>query len=128
VDVGAGVTLDVVTTGALPPNPPELMGSAGMRTLLETLRDQYDVVIFDSPPLSLVTDAAVLAARADGVLVVVRAGYTATTALAYAVEQLRNVQANVLGAVLNDIVWERDAKQYGLASSRAYDTKRLKTT
>jgi capsular exopolysaccharide synthesis family protein len=128
VDIGAGVTLDVVTTGPLPPNPPELMGSAGMRTLLETARDQYDVVIFDSPPLNLVTDAAVLGARADGVLVVVRAGYTATTALAYAVEQLRNVRANVLGAVLNDIVWERDAKQYGLGSSRAYDTQRLKTS
>lgn len=126
VDVGAGATLDVMSTGPLPPNPPELMGSACMRALLEALKDQYDVVVFDSPPLNLVTDAAVLGAQADGVLIVVRAGRTASAALAYAVEQLRNVRANVLGAVLNDIAWERDAKQYGLASSRAYDTKRLK--
>jgi Mrp family chromosome partitioning ATPase len=54
----------------------------------------------------------VLGAQADGVLVVVRAGHTASTALVYAVEQLRNVRANGLGAVLNDMVWERDAKKY----------------
>ena len=78
-------------------------------TLLAQVRDEYDLVIVDTPPVNLITDAAILAANADGVILVARVGVTESAALSYAVEQLRNVRAPLLGVVLNDIDLQRDA-------------------
>lgn len=94
--------LYVLPSGTLPPNPSELLGSPRMRKLVETLRDTFELVIFDSPPLLAAGDAAVLGARADGVVLVVRAGQTDRGAALEAVRQLDTVRARVLGAVLND--------------------------
>lgn len=113
VDLGSGHTLDFMSTGTLPPNPAELVGSERMRQLLERLEHEYDMVILDAPPLNLVTDAALLGTNADGVVVVARAGQTESAGLAYAVEQLRSVRAPILGAVLNDIDFERRGQYYG---------------
>jgi tyrosine-protein kinase Etk/Wzc len=112
VPVGGDMALEVVTAGSLPGSPAQLLRSRRMEALLEHLRGVYDVVILDAPPLNLVTDAALLGAASDGVIVVARSGVTTSEALGFTMEQLRNVNATVLGAVLNDIDFERD---------RAYD-------
>jgi capsular exopolysaccharide synthesis family protein len=112
IPVGDAMALEVVTAGALPGSPAQLLRSKRMDALLEHLRGVYDVVILDAPPLNLVTDAALLGAASDGVIVVARSGVTTSEALGFTMEQLRNVNATVLGAVLNDIDFERD---------RAYD-------
>jgi tyrosine-protein kinase Etk/Wzc len=95
--------LFVLTSGQLPPNPSELLGSARMREVLREAEEQFDVVLFDSPPLLAVTDAAVLSTMVDGTVVIARMGNTQRKALWRAVSQLRAVSANVLGGVLNDL-------------------------
>jgi len=102
--------LDVLPAGAQPPNPSELLGSAAMHRLLEQLRADYETVIFDSPPTLAVTDATVLGASMDAVILVLRAGETEEVAGRRAVEQLRRVQARVAGAVLNGV--ERNGDRY----------------
>jgi capsular exopolysaccharide synthesis family protein len=93
-------SLDVLTSGALPPNPAELLGSAGMRTLLQRLEEEYDVVVIDAPPLLPVTDAAVLATMTSGALLCVHASKTRREQLARATESLHAAGANILGALL----------------------------
>jgi capsular exopolysaccharide synthesis family protein len=112
VHIGDGYELAVLTAGAPVASAPALVGSGRMRTLLGELRERFDLVILDTPPVNILTDAALLGVNADGVLVVVRAGATDSTALQYAMEQLNHVRAPSLGVVLNDI----DLKRFG-----AYD-------
>ena len=100
--------LDVLPAGALPPNPSELLGAESMQQLLAQLRSQYETVLFDSPPTLAVTDATVLGASSDAVILVVRAGETDEVAAQRALQQLRRVQARVAGTVLNGIQKQRD--------------------
>ena len=93
--------LRVLTAGPIPPNPQELLGSQRMKELLRRLEEEADIVVLDTPPTLVVSDANVLAARASGVLMVVNAGKTRRAAVRQAVEGLRKVGANVLGCVLN---------------------------
>jgi capsular exopolysaccharide synthesis family protein len=109
LEVGDSATLNYLTTGSLPPNPTSLVESATMRTLLEQWRDQYDSVVIDTPPVNVITDAALVGTHADGVVLVARSGVTHAAALGYALEQLSRVQAKVLGVVLSDIDFNRDA-------------------
>lgn len=102
--------LDVLPAGALPPNPSELLGSPTMHRLLAQLRTEYQTIVFDSPPALAVTDAAVLGAAADAVILVLRAGETEEVAAQRALEQLRRVQARVAGTVLNGV--EKDSDRY----------------
>lgn len=95
--------LRVLTSGPLPPNPSELLGSQSMRLLIEHLSDQVDVVLFDSPPVLPVTDAVVLAPQVDGVLIVAEAGKTRRGTIQRAAASLRTVGANLLGVALNRI-------------------------
>jgi tyrosine-protein kinase Etk/Wzc len=111
--------LDVLPAGALPPNPSELLGSEAMRRLLEQLRGHYETVIFDSPPALAVTDASVLGANTDAVILVLRAGETEEVAAQRAIEQLRRVQARVAGAVLNGVAKDRDRYYNYYTYSRA---------
>lgn len=91
--------LTVLTSGPVPPNPSELLGSQSARKLLNDLRGRFDYVVIDSTPLLAVTDAAILAAGADGVLVMARFGQTKRDQLAHAVKSLQDVGAHLLGAV-----------------------------
>ncbi len=104
--------LTVLTSGAIPPNPSELLGSQSARNLLSELRTQFDYVIVDSTPLLAVTDAAILAAGADGVLLIARFGRTKREQLGHAVESLENVGAPVLGVVFT-MVPTRGNATYG---------------
>jgi capsular exopolysaccharide synthesis family protein len=91
--------LTVLTSGTVPPNPSELLGSLAAKKLLTELRAQFDYVIVDSTPLLAVTDAAILAAGADGVLIMARFGHTKREQLRHAVANLESVAAPLLGAV-----------------------------
>jgi capsular exopolysaccharide synthesis family protein len=93
--------LRVLSTGPLPPNPSELLASDNMDTLIDFLKAESNVVIFDSPPALTVTDALVLAAKTDGVLLVVDSGRTRRAAATEATERFRQMGATLLGAVLN---------------------------
>jgi non-specific protein-tyrosine kinase len=92
--------LAVLPSGPLPPNPSELLASSGMRTLMATLEETYDVVIVDAPPLLPVTDAAVIATLTSGALLCVRVGKVRHEQVRRAMEALRAVDAAVLGCVL----------------------------
>lgn len=91
--------LSVLTSGAVPPNPSELLGSKTAKKVLDDLRTRFDYVIVDSSPLLAVTDAAVIATSADGVLLMTRYGQTKRDQVAHATKNLEDVGASVLGAV-----------------------------
>lgn len=103
--------LTVLTSGAIPPNPSELLGSQSARNLLSELRTKFDYVIVDSTPLLAVTDAAILGAGADGVLIMSRFGRTKRDQLAHAVGNLESVGAPLLGAVFT-MVPARGSSEY----------------
>ena len=105
-------SLFVLPSGSQPPNPAELLDSPQMDRLLEALRTRYDAVIIDSPPVLAVTDSAVLAPKTDGVILVVRAEKTDKDAIALAIQQLRQVNAEVLGIVVNDAKAEGSYHSY----------------
>lgn len=92
--------LRILTTGPLPPNPAELLGSQRMRTVLDGLNAGGDLLIFDSPPLQAVTDSAILSSFVDGTLFVIDAGRGRRDAVRQGREALARAGANVLGAVL----------------------------
>jgi capsular exopolysaccharide synthesis family protein len=119
VSVDQGGTLHFLTTGTLPANPSGMLASRELKELLEYLRERYETIIIDSPPVNMMTDAALLGDSADGVVIVARAGMTHSAALGYAMEQLSRVRAPVLGVVLNDIDFRRDASYD--AAYRYYD-------
>ncbi|HRX01807.1 MAG: polysaccharide biosynthesis tyrosine autokinase [Anaerolineae bacterium] len=93
--------LQILTTGPLPPNPAELLSSAKFAALIESLQDQVDVLMFDSPPVMAVTDAAILARQMDGVVLVIDAGATRRDWAINAKESLDKVGAHILGVALN---------------------------
>jgi len=93
--------LRLMSTGPLPPNPSELLGSQRMAALIERLKEEADVILFDSPPALAVADASVLATQADGVVMVTDAGRTRRNLAKESVERFQKVGANVLGVVLN---------------------------
>jgi capsular exopolysaccharide synthesis family protein len=93
--------LSVLTSGPLPPNPSELLGSQKMEHLIKRAREQTDLVLFDTPPVLPITDAAVLASKVDAVLLVADSGRTRRPAIQQAVESLQQVEANIIGTILN---------------------------
>ncbi len=95
--------LAVLPSGPMPENPAELLESSSMKRLLATLKLQFDVIIVDAPPVLPVADPGILAAQADGVLLVVRAGKTQRKTVAQAQALLSQMKANVLGCVLTHV-------------------------
>jgi capsular exopolysaccharide synthesis family protein len=104
--------LDVIPCGPIPPNPSEIIGSQKMSRIMEKLQEQYDRIIVDSPPITAVTDATVLAKFVDGVMLVVHAGVTPRQVVKTGLEQVQGVDANVLGAVLNDVDTGKESYYY----------------
>ncbi|WP_251150056.1 polysaccharide biosynthesis tyrosine autokinase [Cellulosimicrobium sp. Marseille-Q4280] len=99
---GSGA-LDVVAAGQIPPNPSELLGSTAMSELVERLGAEYDVVVIDSPPLLPVTDAAILARRTGGAILVTGVGAVHRQQVEGAVSALETVGARLLGVVVNRV-------------------------
>jgi capsular exopolysaccharide synthesis family protein len=110
-ETGIG-NLFLLPCGALPPNPAEMLHSERFKAIVEQLRGTYDRVIFDSPPVGAVTDAAILSQLTDGTVLVAKAGHTSRQALATARRVLTDRRVNVLGCVLNDLNLEK-AGSYG---------------
>ncbi len=121
--------LHVLPAGPTPPNPSELLHSAAFGRLKDELINRYDWVVFDSPPMNAVTDAAILGPQVDGVLLVVRAGHTTRDSVVSARKQLGGVSARLIGSVLNDIDVRMKSYKYGQYTYRyqgAYDYTPLK--
>ncbi|KKM10742.1 capsular biosynthesis protein [Clostridiales bacterium PH28_bin88] len=102
--------LNIITSGLIPPNPAELLGSQAMKPLVQELKSRYATVIIDGPPLIAVTDAALLAPRVDGVLLVIRAGEARIDMVQEAKSIIENAGARVIGCVLNGV--RRKSKDY----------------
>lgn len=104
--------LKVITAGAVPPNPAELLGSARMKEFLQEVAGRFERVIVDSPPVMSVTDAPLLAHEVDGVLCVVRSGKTPVEAVIRTKKQLLDAKAKILGIVVNDIMPRHEPYYY----------------
>src|SRR5262245_10762375 len=100
--------VSLVPAGPLPPNPAELISSERFTRVLATIGAEADVVLIDAPPVTAVADATILAARVDGVLLVVDSGRTRREAGRRAAAQLERVGARLLGAVLTNVKAERE--------------------
>ena len=96
--------LSLLTSGKVPPNPAELLGSQRMQQLIAQLHEQAEMIIFDAPPVLAVTDAQVLANQVNGVVLIIDSEQTSRATVARAVEALARTNANLLGAVLNRLV------------------------
>lgn len=95
--------VDLLLAGEQPPNPCELLLNARMNELVEKLSEEYDYIIFDTPPVNVVTDATTLIQVADGFIIVVRDDYSDINDVQTTVEKLSKLGANVCGIILNDI-------------------------
>lgn len=111
--------MQVLPPGTLPPNPSELLGSAAMTHTIAQLRDMFDVVVIDTCPLLAVSDAAVVAAQADGAILVVRYGVSTRDHVEHAMGALAQVNATVFGTVLNAVPRRRRSK-YGYGYGYGY--------
>ncbi len=124
VEMEGGGTLDVLPLGSAPSvNPADLLVAGRLQPLFERLRPQYDYVLIDTPPLNLFTDAALIGAHADALLLVARADKTDRDELRYAVQQLRNVQVTLAGTILNDVEFRRSSR-YRMGYGNYYDYAR----
>jgi non-specific protein-tyrosine kinase len=104
--------LRVMTTGPIPPNPAEMLNSARMHEMIEILKREADVVLFDTPPVLAVADTSILASQVDGTLLVVWAGKTRGEMLAQATERLLSLGVTPLGVVLNKLTQRRGSYYY----------------
>jgi capsular exopolysaccharide synthesis family protein len=104
--------LDVVTSGPVPPNPAELLGSAKMQELLKEAEAEYDYVFLDMPPILVVTDAAVLGSQTDGVILVVGSGDISPDEGRQAKALLEKAHVNILGVILNKVPQKRQGNYY----------------
>lgn len=95
--------LHIVTSGPVPPNPSELLSSKRMKTFLESMKEYYDAIIIDTPPMGSVTDAAVISTITDGTLMVTASGDVKRDDARRTKEALEKVNANILGVVLNGV-------------------------
>ncbi|WP_423201195.1 CpsD/CapB family tyrosine-protein kinase [Fischerella thermalis] len=104
--------LAVLTAGVIPPNPLALIDSEGMTSLVDIFAENYDYVIFDTPPLAGIADAAVLGKMADGILLVTRPGVLDAPSAAAAKSLLERSEANVLGIVANAVNAKQEPSSY----------------
>lgn len=129
-DVSGPGSLSYVSSGKLEPSSGQLLRSGEIQSLLDQLRERFDTVVLDSPPLNVVADAVVLAGMVDAVIVIARAGVTAPIALQFALDQLQRVNAPIAGTVLTDVDPRRDEgyemayRYYGIESDDTPDTPR----
>ena len=105
--------LDIVLSGPIPPNPVELLSSGNFDKILEEAKGEYDLIIIDTPPVGIVTDASVISQFADGVIVVVGQGKPTVNQIKKTKSNLERVNANVIGSVLNNYDSRKDNKSSG---------------
>jgi non-specific protein-tyrosine kinase len=116
--------LSVITSGELPPNPSELLGSKKMEAILAQIRQSADMIILDTPPALAVTDAMVLVPYVDGVLLVVKPGFTKTSGARQVVEQFRRSNSKLIGVVLNELDLGKSRYSYKYYNYKGYKNYR----
>ncbi|PIE32421.1 hypothetical protein CSA56_15545 [candidate division KSB3 bacterium] len=104
--------LDIIPCGKIPPNPSELLSSPRAKILIEALGKKYDKILVDSPPVNVVTDPVILSQVAGGVIMIIRAGETGRDVVRRARDQLLDVNAKILGGVLNSVDMQKDHYYY----------------
>ncbi|MBR5542543.1 MAG: CpsD/CapB family tyrosine-protein kinase [Oscillospiraceae bacterium] len=104
--------LYVLPVGTIPPSPPELLMSSALDGILEKLKDEYDYIFIDTPPIHVVTDLAIIASKLDGIVFIVRENETLIEVVKQSIENLERVSAKVLGFIVNDSVGDSLFSQY----------------
>ena len=118
--------LSIVPAGKIPPNPAEMLASKAMTAFLEEMKNYFDYIVLDTPPLQAVTDAQVLSTKVDGSLIVVRAGVTKKDAVHNAVSIIKKVNGNIIGTVLNDADNSKDKYYYYYGDEEGRTGRRTK--
>lgn len=95
--------LSIITAGKVPPNPAEMLGSKAMSAFLEEMKEHFDYIILDTPPVQVVADAQILSTKVDGTIIVVRAGVTKKEDVNDTVNTLKKINANIIGTVLHAV-------------------------
>ena len=115
------MNLTFLPAGTPPPNPSEMLSQPQMQAMVNTLREKFDVVIFDAPPVSVVTDAAVIGRYVDGAVFVVRSDFAPADAVRGAVKKLQDAGVRVLGSVLTRYDMKKALKGSAYAYSYSYN-------
>ena len=115
--------LKAITYGAIPPNPSELLSSERTDKLLAFVKQHYDCVFIDTPPVNLVTDPTAFATKSTGYIMIVKAGISDTQSTKKAVDSLTSLGANIVGFVLNDATESNGMKYYSYGKYRGYKYK-----
>lgn len=119
----------VITSGDIPPNPSELLAGPRMKTVIEYLKGVYDYIILDLPPVTIVSDALAVSSLTDGMIVVVREGFSNKRAVKDTIEQLKFVDARILGFVTTYATPQgKDYKYKGYGDKYGYDRNRYGRT
>lgn len=105
-------SLDLITCGPIPPNPAELLGSNSMNRLMTQLKEMYDIIIIDAPPILAVADSIILANECDGTILVINSGETEKSKALKAKEAITSSKSKLIGAVVNNYKMPKDKKHY----------------
>lgn len=116
--------LHVLTSGPIPPNPAEILGSERTEQVLQQLLDEYDYVFIDSPPILAVTDASILSTIVDGVVLVLNYAVTRNDLAREAVDQFKKASARIIGVVLNQVKMDSNDHKYYYYYSNPDDEQR----
>ncbi|MHB1484073.1 MAG: CpsD/CapB family tyrosine-protein kinase [Saccharofermentanales bacterium] len=116
--------LSIITAGTIPPNPAELLNSTAMEDLLESLKTQFDLIVMDTPPINIVSDAVVVTKYSDGVILVVRHAVTTHPDIEKSIKSFEFANARILGIILNAVDYSKiNGKHYGSYSRyKKYDS------
>lgn len=104
--------LYILTGGTIPPNPAEVLSSKKMSEFIESIKDEYDYIFIDSPPVGVVSDASIISAYSDGVIFVVGANEVDSNLAKIAKERLESVKANIVGVILNKFKTDTNSEYY----------------
>ena len=104
--------LSLMTSGLIPPNPSEMLGSDKMSKLINLLESEWDMVLFDSPPLVAVTDATMISKEIDSIILVIKAGQTDKKAFHHTMANLKNIEAPLDGIVMNAVTSKSNYGSY----------------
>lgn len=118
--------LSIVPAGKIPPNPAEMLASKAMTAFLEEMKNYFDYIVLDTPPLQAVADAQILSTKVDGSLIVVRAGVTKKDAVHNAVSIINKVNGNIIGTVLNAADNSKDKYYYYYGDEEGRTGRRTK--
>ena len=104
--------LSIITAGKVPPNPAEMLASKAMTAFLKEMKDHFEYIVLDTPPVQAVADAQILSTKTDGTLIVVRAGVTKKDEVKNTINTLNKINANIIGTILHAVDNTRNKYQY----------------